>query len=57
VGLGNADDWGYYPPDDGYYGYSQPYAVTQRWYYCCDPVSYYPYVTKCSTGWQTVPAS
>lgn len=59
-GLG----WSYYPygygwdnnPDYGYYGYSQPYAG-QIWYYCSDPAGYYPYVTQCNTGWQTVPAS
>ena len=47
--------WGYYP-DYGYYGYSQPYT-SQTWYYCSDPVGYYPYVTQCYTGWQAVPAS
>ena len=35
----------------GFYGYA-------GWgYYCADPPGYYPYVTQCSTGWQTVPAS
>jgi hypothetical protein len=47
--------WGYYP-DYGYYDYSQPYS-SQIWYYCSDPAGYYPYVTQCNTGWQTVPAS
>jgi hypothetical protein len=47
--------WGYYP-DYGYYDYSQPYS-SQTWYYCSDPTGYYPYVTQCNTGWQTVPAS
>src|SRR5271156_4469935 len=47
--------WGYYP-DYGYYDYSQPYASQTR-YYCSDPAGYYPYVTQCNTGWQTVPAS
>ena len=46
--------WGY--PDYGYYDYSQPYA-SQSWYYCSDPAGYYPYVTQCNSGWQTVPAS
>jgi hypothetical protein len=46
--------WGYYP--DYGYDYSQPYS-SQTWYYCSDPAGYYPYVTQCSTGWQTVPAS
>ena len=47
--------WGYYP-DYGYYDYDQPYAP-QTWYYCSDPAGYYPYVTQCNVGWQTVPAS
>jgi len=55
--LGYPYDWGYYPPDSGYYGYSQPSAATQYWYYCSNPAGYYPYVTHCNTGWQTVPAS
>ena len=29
----------------------------QTWYYCSDPAGYYPYVTQCKTGWQSVPAS
>ena len=45
-----------YSPDYGYYGYSQPYS-SQTWYYCSDPAGYYPYVTQCNAGWQTVPAS
>jgi hypothetical protein len=59
-GLGST----YYPydygwdayPDNGYYGYTQPYTA-QTWYYCSDPAGYYPYVTQCNTGWQAVPAS
>ena len=47
--------WGYYP-DYGYYDYDQPYA-SQTWYYCSDPAGYYPYVTQCNVGWQTVPVS
>jgi len=46
------DTYGY--PDYGYY--QQPYA-TQYWYYCSNPAGYYPYVSQCNTGWQTVPAS
>jgi hypothetical protein len=45
--------WGYYP-DYGYDDYTQP---SQTWYYCSDPAGYYPYVTQCNTGWQSVPAS
>ena len=56
-GLGYPYDWSYYSPDYGYYGYSQPYSASQYWYYCSDPAGYYPYVTQCNTGWQTVPAS
>jgi hypothetical protein len=61
-------DYGYYgyDPSYGYYGnypnyygnypnYSQP--AGQVWYYCSNPAGYYPYVTQCNTGWQTVPAS
>ena len=47
--------WGYYP-DYGYYDYGQSYS-SQTWYYCSDPAGYYPYVTRCNTGWQPVPAS
>ena len=59
----------YYGYDTGqpYYGYGtgQPYngygtgqpSTSQSWYYCSDPAGYYPYVTQCNTGWQTVPAS
>ena len=50
IGLG----FGYYP-----YGWdSYPdYNSSQTWYYCSDPAGYYPYVTQCTVGWQTVPAS
>jgi hypothetical protein len=57
-GLG----WAYYPygsdyyPDYGYNSSGQP-STSQNWYYCPDPAGYYPYVTQCNTGWQTVPAS
>jgi hypothetical protein len=58
IGFGLYPYYGYYPyyGDYDYYGdYSQPYS--QVWYYCSDPAGYYPYVTQCYTGWQTVPAS
>ena len=48
--------WSGYYPDYGYDDYSQPYS-SQTWYYCSDPAGYYPYVTQCNTGWQTVPAN
>ena len=61
VGPGLA--WTYYDypwwgshPDYGYYDYSQPYSA-QTWYYCSDPEGYYPYVTQCNTGWESVQAS
>jgi hypothetical protein len=45
--------WGDYPD----YGYYDDYGQPSAWYYCSDPQGYYPYVTQCYTGWQTVPAS
>lgn len=39
-------------------GYEPP--STQHpgiWYYCQDPMGYYPYVQDCSAAWQIVPAS
>jgi hypothetical protein len=45
-----------YAPDYSHYGCSQP-SYSQTWYYCSDPAGYYPYVTQCNTGWQTVPAN
>jgi hypothetical protein len=51
VGWGWPD---YYYPDGGYYG-NGPYVG--YWYYCSDPLGYYPYVTQCNTTWQTVPAT
>ena len=47
---------GFYEPYYGYYDYGQP-PSSQTWYYCADPAGYYPAVTPCNTGWQTVPAS
>jgi hypothetical protein len=35
---------------------ANPYSP-QTWCYCSDPAGYYPYVTQCHTGWQTVPTS
>jgi hypothetical protein len=63
--YGNYPDHGYYGYDPGYsyygnypdYGYGAHPNVRQSWYYCSDPVGYYPYVTQCNTGWQAVPAS
>ena len=51
TGFGFYPYYGYYDYGD----YGQPYY--QTWYYCSDPAGYYPYVTQCNNGWQTVPAS
>ena len=56
LGLAYSYAWSYYPPGYGHYGDNQPYTAVQYWYYCSDPAGYYPYVTQCNTGWQTVPA-
>ena len=34
-----------------------PVPVQQYWYYCRKPAGYYPYVPRCATAWQAVPAS
>ena len=47
--------YGYYPYDS-YYDSGQ-YSSSATWYYCSDPAGYYPYITQCDTGWQTVPGS
>jgi hypothetical protein len=46
-------DYAYAPPPDG----SGSVARGQSWYYCDDPKGYYPYVSRCSHGWQAVPAA
>jgi hypothetical protein len=46
--------YGYYPYDN-YYDDSQ-YSSSSTWYYCANPVGYYPYVTQCNIDWQIVPA-
>jgi hypothetical protein len=39
-------------------GFFSGFYADPRWrYYCSEPAGYYPYVTQCSIGWQTVPAS
>lgn len=61
------DDWFFYP--DAIYPYPtyiapllsaqetpQPPPVQPYWYYCANPVGYYPYVPACPIGWQIVPA-
>jgi hypothetical protein len=37
--------------------YTYPWYAGQTSQYCSDPAGYYPYVTQCNSGWQTVPAS
>lgn len=32
-------------------------AAPQVWYYCQDPMGYYPYIRDCKSNWQAVPAS
>jgi hypothetical protein len=52
--LGAGLGWPYYSyPYESDYGQG-PY--TQYWY-CENPPGYYPSVTQCNTGWQTVPAN
>ena len=65
------DDLYGFPPDyfPGAAGYSLPpqtdylppegagAAGPQVWYYCQDPMGYYPYVRDCNTNWQAVPSS
>ncbi len=58
--------WYYYPAPA--YPYPNPYqppiapapvapSATQYWYYCANPAGYYPYVARCASNWQRVPAS
>ena len=61
--------WYFYPAP--VYPYPDPYlppavvaapapapAVPQQyWYYCRKPAGYYPYVPRCTTAWQAVPAN
>ena len=54
-GYGLPPQTDYLPPTspDGAAGAAGP----QVWYYCRDPMGYYPYVRDCNIGWQAVPAS
>ena len=58
--------WYYYPAP--VYPFPDPYqppiavlppgqALPSYWYYCPNPVGYYPYVAACATGWQRVAAN
>lgn len=54
AGYGLPPETDYLPPSpDGTAGAAGP----QVWYYCQDPMGYYPYVRDCNTNWQAVPAS
>jgi hypothetical protein len=53
AGYGLPPQTDYLPSPDGAAGAVGP----QVWYYCQDPMGYYPYVRDCSTNWQAVPAS
>ena len=61
------DDWFFYPEAIyPYPTYIAPMLTVQEapvvpptepyWYYCANPIGYYPYVTACPIGWQVVPA-
>jgi hypothetical protein len=48
-----------YVVNDYPYAFDQPtaYSETEQpsyWYYCRDPEGYYPYVTRCPSGWAKV---
>jgi hypothetical protein len=58
--------WYFYPAP--VYPYPDPYrpplalappaaSTGQFWYYCANPPGYYPYVSRCATDWQPVPAT
>ena len=58
--------WYFYPAP--VYPYPNPYeppmvpappapSAAQYWYYCSNPPGYYPYVARCRTNWQPVPAN
>lgn len=58
------DFWSFYPepiyPYPAYYDddddYASPAVVGGTWYYCAHPQGYYPYVRRCDTRWEAVPA-
>ena len=39
------------------YAQRVPAPSVPSWYFCAAANGYYPYVTSCPSGWQTVPAS
>ncbi len=46
-----------YPPPASGVPAANPAAAQPLWYYCQDPMGYYPYVRDCNGPWQAVPAS
>lgn len=45
------------PPEAGYVPPPPPFAQTvvqSYWYYCQNPMGYYPYVRECPNGWMKV---
>ena len=47
----------YLPPVTVYAPSAGQEPPQQIWYYCQEPMGYYPYVQNCSSNWQAVPAS
>jgi hypothetical protein len=47
----------YIPPQDYVPPTANQPAGPPIWYYCQDPMGYYPYVRDCNGPWQAVPAS
>ena len=47
----------YLPPATVYAPGAGQEPPQQIWYYCQDPMGYYPYVQNCNSNWQAVPAS
>jgi hypothetical protein len=45
------------PPPAGAAPGASGQAAAGTWYYCESSKSYYPYVSSCSEGWRSVPAS
>ena len=45
-----------YTHEAGYYEPSRRSSAGDIWYYCRESHAYYPYVRRCSGGWEKVPA-
>jgi hypothetical protein len=50
------DEPAYPYPAYPYTGYPGAPVAPYYWYYCQNPVGYYPYVQQCAGPWQPVPA-